>query len=299
MPYSSQSGQLRLFDPGCPTARMIRDGADIPCNDWPPPETGMSRPGFQYDRSPAVFGARRGLGPLIVAPDANILIDMHENLETVEELVGLNWGPLVADEWPTVPEAIRDLLGVWWWRDIRLWVDPDVLLRDARRGVMPANRAAARRRTVRAWEKDFWARGGFDIDLELRDELPEGLRCPSHPVHIGWFAAPVPGEPRWPKGPLDRRLVRSAFDAGCHVFLTEDKDVLRCHPTMLPRGMAVMRPQDLLTELDATDELEPIGSPSDPSPDMQALATFYKLMSPADALEYEQATGSEKPSADA
>lgn len=278
---------------------MIRDGADIPCTDWPPPATGMSRPGFQYDRSPAVFGARRGLGPLVVAPDANILIHMHENLETAEELVGLNWGPLVADEWLTVPDAIRDLLGVWWWRDIRFWVDPDVLLHDARGGAMPADRAAARRRTVRAWEKDFWARGGFDIDSELCCELPEGWGWLSHAEHTGSFAAPVLGEPRWPKGSLDRRLVRSAFDAGCHVFLTEDKDVLRCHPTLLPLGMAVMRPQDLLVELDGSDELEPIGSPFGPSPDMQALATFYELMSPADALKYERTTGSEDLSADA
>jgi hypothetical protein len=98
----------------------------------------------------------------------------------------------------------------------------------------------ARARSVKAWSEDFWIRGGFDVVLEEDDYRVEELPKP---------VAVAAGAPRWPNDKLDRRVAKSAFEAGCHVLLTEDGDVLKCHVTMHERGMAVLRPARLLEHL--------------------------------------------------
>lgn len=245
--------------------------------NWPPPVTGgLGRPGFRYEDVPDIFGQRRGCGPLIVNPDANILIAMHENLDAVEAHLGTLGGPYMAPPWASVAEALRDVLAVWWWRDLRIRVDETVAMTDNRpdRPLTPA-RAAARSRTVAAWNEDFWSRGGFDVIREDQDGRVEPLPAlddkPQTP-------------PRWPRGELDRRVVESALHSGCHVLLTEDRDVLRCHATMRKHGLAVLRPAELLTLLDEAGQLEPVRTAHDPMPDLQALASFYRLRSPEDAL---------------
>src|ERR1700710_2651308 len=79
-------GQLELFDGtqfGDPRAAyelvdmgliLVDDGAD-----WTAVATSAcGRFGFCRERVPAVFGGRRGIGPLIVMPDTNILISIRE-----------------------------------------------------------------------------------------------------------------------------------------------------------------------------------------------------------------------------
>lgn len=269
-------GQLSLF---------ATEGLQVELDwEWPTVETSFAgRPGFWFRRMLAVFGDRRGVGPLIICPDTNILIHLYENLDSVDVGVGLIAGPLIEDKWPTTVDAIRDLLGVWWWRDLRFWVDPALHMRDARKPIRP-DRRRAREIAVDELSQDFFERGGFDCIL------PEGIRAadPVCQVHLDTAPAPPetptpPDEPRWPTGELDRQLARGALSAGCHVFLTEDTDVLKCHPTLLARGMAVLRPADLLSALDAAGELEPVESPDGLLPDLSALSRFYSLRSPEEA----------------
>jgi hypothetical protein len=69
--------------------------------------------------------------PLLVCPDNNVLIDLYQNLEVVEDAIGLIAGPLPSDAWASPVDAVRDLMSLWWWRDVRFWVDPDLHLGDA------------------------------------------------------------------------------------------------------------------------------------------------------------------------
>lgn len=249
---------------------------------WPLVETSYTaRVGFWYRRTPAVFGHRRNVGPLIICPDTNVLISLYENLDVVEEAIGLIGGPLVADEWPRTADALRDLLGLWWWRDVRFWGDPSLHLSDARRAIR-ADRLRAREIALEQLAQDFFERGGFDC------VLPDNVRpvdpvCAMHPEQSAPIAPPPTIPARWPKAGLDRRLLQGALDSGCHVFLSEDRDVLKSHASLRVRGMAVLSPRQLLTELDAVGEFEPVRSVYGPAPDLSALARFYSLRAPGDA----------------
>jgi hypothetical protein len=255
--------QLALFEP---------QTLDVPPSwDWPLIETSCCRRiGFWWRRTPAVFGRRRGVGPLIICPDTNILISLYENLDAAEEGIGLIGGPLVASEWPTTVDALRDLVGVWWWRDIRFWVDRELHLGDGRAVIRP-DRFRAREIAIEQLSQDFFERGSWDRhppdDLQADDPV-----CVLHPDAAGSPCPAARPAPRWPSRSLDRGLVEAALNAGCHVFLTEDRDILKCHATLREHGLAVLRPSQALEALDAVGELEPVRSALDPAPDLSTLA---------------------------
>jgi hypothetical protein len=156
-------GQQRLFeasgDPDQAPEGTIYDGAVVLSEEvpgWPPIETSAcGRPGFWRERTPAVFGHRAGIGPLIVAPDTNILISLRQEIDEVEGGAGLIIGPQWSDRGRPV-DSLRDLLQLWWWRDVRFWVCP-LHLRDARKP-LSEERRAAREAAVRELERDFFER---------------------------------------------------------------------------------------------------------------------------------------------
>ena len=252
----------------------------VPLRSWPLVETGWSAClGFWYQRTAAVFGGRCGVGPLVICPDTNVLIMIYENLDVVEDAIGLVAPLPPVDGWPGAVEALRDLLALWWWRDVRFWVDPGVHLADARRPVR-ADRMRAREIAVRQFSRDFFERGSFDV--VLRDEGPVPVSgCPLHPDR-GIGPPRSPATPRWPRDELDRRLTKAAFGAGCHVLVTEDRDMLKSHDSLVTAGMSVMRPAELMVALESTGELEPVRSVHEPVPDLSALARFYSLRAPGE-----------------
>lgn len=249
--------------------------------EWPLVETsGSGRIGFWRRRTSAVFGRRRGVGPLIVCPDTNILITTYESLGAMEEGFGMIPQLPPGDEWPTTIDALRDLLALWWWRDVRFWVDGAVHLGDSRKPVRP-DRMRARQIAVRQFSRDFFERGSFD------SRHPEGVPpadpvCHVHPDRDVAPSTPVSAPIRWPRSELDRRVARAALDAGCQVLLTEDRDVLKSHPSLWSNGMAVMTPAQLMATLRDSGELEPIRSVNDPVPDLSTLARFYSLRAPGE-----------------
>lgn len=265
--------QLALFD-----ARKLAISLEW---EWPLLETSWcGRFGFWRRRTPELFGDRRGVGPLVISPDTNILISLYENLGAAEEAIGLGAGPLAASEWPTTVDALRDLVGLWWWRDVRFWVDRERLLGDARTGIR-ADRLRAREIAIEQLSQDFFERGGLECHLsdDVRAEDPV---CPVHPdASVRPWPVRTPA-PRWPSRRLDRALLRAALQAGCHVFMTEDRGILRSHLTLRAYGIAVLRPSEVLESLDATRELEPVSSAYGPVPDISALARFYSLRAPED-----------------
>lgn len=78
---------------------------------WPRVETSAcGRPGFWRPRTPAIFGRRAGVGPLLVFPDTAILISLHQELDengafTLRALWGDRERPV---------DALRDLVQLWW-----------------------------------------------------------------------------------------------------------------------------------------------------------------------------------------
>jgi hypothetical protein len=248
---------------------------------WPSIETSCSgRTGFWRERTPTVFGYRRGVGPLIVALDTAILISLRDELEAVEEGAGLVCGPLWSDLGsPT--DALRDLIQLWWWRDVRFWVC-DLHLADARKPLSPERRLA-RAAAVRELEQDFFERGGFETIL--RDDTGVIDRpCPAHavPRRLRSDKATTSADKRLPRGLRDRQLVCAAHDAGCHAFVTTDKGILRCSETLAALGLAILSPTQLLSAFDESGELDDSPNPmTAPAPDLAAISRLYAGFAPA------------------
>ena len=238
---------------------------------WPRVETSAcGRPGFWRPRTPAIFGARSGVGPLLAFPDTTILISLHQELE---EVGAFTLHALWSDRHDPV-DALRDLVQLWWYRDVRFWVSPTHLI-DAQ-NPMTLDREAARRAAVRELEHDFRERGGYE--LYLRDVSVEDQPCVLHsvPVRIATDRPTPSANPPLPERGQDKNLILEALDEGCHVFVTTDKKILRCRRYFMPLGLAILSPAQLLEELDASGELDDCDAPlNSPVPDLSALARFY------------------------
>lgn len=272
------SDQLALFDlpPGVRVrVGEIMDGFSVLVTrshpDWPRVETSAcGRPGFWRPRTPAIFGARSGVGPLLAFPDTTILISLHQELE---EVGAFTLHALWSDRNDPV-DALGDLVQLWWYRDVRFRVSPTHLI-DAQNPMTP-DREAARRAAFRELEQDFRERGGYE--LYLRDVLVEDQPCALHSVPVRLAIDPPMSstDPPLPKRGQDKNLVLEALDEGCHIFVTTDKKILRCHRYFMGLGLAILSPAQLLEELDASGELDDCASPlNSPVPDLSALARFY------------------------
>jgi hypothetical protein len=167
------------------------------------------------------------------------------------------------------------LIQLWWWRDVRFWVCP-VHLRDARKP-LSEDRRAAREAAMHELERDFLERGGFDSFVE------EGVRVEDQPCSIHAIPTSLLGRSsiridsqRWPRGLRDRDLVRGASEAGCHVFLTTDKGILRCRDSLSKHGLPILSPAQLIEALDESGELNDCSGPwTAPAPDISALSRLY------------------------
>lgn len=249
--------------------------------DWPDVMTDHTqRVGFWRRRTPDVFAVPHGVGPLLVMPDTNVLIDLHRNLDTVQGAAFLG-DPTATTDWTTPEDALRDLLAVWWWRDVRLctgvWH-----LEDGRKAA-PPHRAAALRTAVDVWAQDFKLRG------DHKTILPDGVRpreatCPVHPDRpiSASRSETDDGAARLPAARLDRTMVQRALDEGCHVFLTGDRKVLKLHPGLQRRGLSVLSPISMMRALRDSGELEPVAQ--DLAPDLAGLCAVYG-MRPEDDFE--------------
>lgn len=247
--------------------------------DWPDVTTDHTRRvGFWRRRTPEVFAVPHGIGPLLVMPDTNVLIDLHRNLDTVQGAAFLG-DPTAATDWTTSEHALRDLLAVWWWRDVRfhtgVWH-----LEDGRKAA-PPHRAAALRTAVDVWAQDFTLRG------DHKTILPDGVRpreatCPVHPDRpiIASRTETDDDAARLPAARLDRTMVQWALDEGCHVFLTGDKKLLKLHPGLQRRGLAMHSPISLMRALRDSGELAPVAQ--DLAPDLAGLCAVYGMRSEDD-----------------
>lgn len=169
-------------------------------------------------------------GPLVVALDSNIVIDLREHGATLlddDQIVGLDEGYL------------RDLSGLG--EVLNLW-----LVRDIRFIVTPRSLTDARRRTERFVNSQAPA-----IDA-IAEALAFQLEECGQPAPSAWGSRPLLGEETGLPIGADRDLVLEAQSMGAHVFLTRDKQVLIRAQLSGPR-LAIMSPAtlvDLLREQD-------------------------------------------------
>lgn len=169
-------------------------------------------------------------GPLVVALDSNVLIDVQQHGASM--LDDTPWPPPVPADatYARDLDGLADLLELWLIRDIRLVVTP--------RSLTDAKKLSERFLSQRRASVDALAE---TLAFQLGD-WSEG--APSH--------LPVPAlrgaETGLPAG-ADRELVLEAQAIGAHVFLTRDEQVL--HRTVLSGPpLRVVRPaqlRDLLT----------------------------------------------------
>jgi hypothetical protein len=268
---------MRFFDEEAfaGESRRVHDGAAIlegQAVGWPPIETShCGRVGFWRERTPVVFGVRMGVGPLVVMPDTNILIGIREQFDEVEGAMIVH--PLWSDRERLV-DALRDLVQLWWWRDLRFVVSPQHL--DDARKPLSLERRKAREDAVKELDRDFRERGGLESvvreDVQL-DDVPCALHCISSSSPEQRLQAMKHWD--WPRDELDRKLVKAAYGAGCHVFLTTDKGILKSHASLFQRGLAVLNPGQLLAGLDDSGELDETRGGHFLVPDLSTLSRLY------------------------
>jgi hypothetical protein len=273
--------ELRLFDDvPFATRPPARPRFDSPRREW---SGSLSHPQFEYERTRAVFGNRAGWGPLLIAPDTNLLIDLVDAFDSVESHFGIA-GPLPFGDRTDRVSALRDLFALWFHRDIR-WVISQHYLDDAKKPLSAARRAD-RRRVMEALGQDLADRGGIhrgshDWDLddhERADREQWDIEDERSRIAVDPFAAQAESMLTGHDG----LLVADALRNGCHVFLTEDRGVLARAQTLFGWGIAAVRPGELLDALDEGGELGPeAGAPGwAPAPDLSSLARFYAIEAP-------------------
>lgn len=213
------SHQLRLFEP--PAPRWLDRHHP---NSLSHPEDELEGGAYDYARAPELFLGRSGTGPLRVAWDTNVLIDYASLSPAVWEddsdaSSQSNHGRLSNEQ-----SALVDLMHIWMVRDIRIHVFARQL--DDFRTELSDDRLELRTRQV--------------------EQIQSALGCLGHGTDLerSWFPLEV-GCTGTPPG-MDTELIELSVNAGCHVFLTCDKGILRSRSGIGRYGVLILRPSDLL-----------------------------------------------------
>lgn len=223
----------------------------------------LGHPQFSYAACPTIFGARTGHGPLLVAPDTNVLIDLIDEFASVESHFGFGGSVDVSDCEPRIG-ALRRLFALWFFRDVR-WVVSDRYLDDSKKGVSD-DELRNRERVLETLSCDLWERGG------LGTSTSRGRRAREVEPYVVRAEHLLSGH--------DGLLVGDALRLGAHVFLTEDRRVLARRSVLAGWGLSVLRPVDLVGAVIEVGEMESDGSvwrTDQPAPDLLALTRFYEI----------------------
>lgn len=247
-----------------------------PASDW---RGALSHPQFEFSRARSVFGNREGWGPLLLAPDTNLLIHLVEAFDTIESHFGIA-GPTPKGDRDDPVQALRELFAHWFHRDIR-WAIFESYLTDSKKP-LSAKRVADRVRVRKALANDLSDRGGverapanwWDLTDDERENVERWIADDRASCHAAARFAPkaeslMPG--------YDGQRVAEALTTGCHVFLTEDRGILRHAHTLFGWGLALFRPGELLDALTQAGELDPVCTRYELAPDLLPLARFFAI----------------------
>ncbi|MEV5808706.1 hypothetical protein [Streptomyces parvulus] len=179
---------------------------------------------FEYASAPQIFLQRTGRGPLHMAWDTNVLIDylkFGKALWNDEELDIED--PKYADQVYAIGNILDPYYCFW---DIRVHLF-DEILNDAKR------KLSIERQSQREWAIDRFARALMFAEWSEEEETPEpdnGFAQDSlfhvEPVEPSEGSAHQRLTDALPNG-HDRILVNEAIERGMHVFLTQDRGILK------------------------------------------------------------------------
>ena len=168
--------------------------------------------GFCYETSAYLFSGEEGCGPLLVALDTNIVIDLQEHGETITN----GDRPLdVDDDYADDLECLGAIIDLWMMRDIRFLSLPRAD-DDSKRDPGPS-RARRRNRSITQLHH------ALTFQIQDWDRLANRWEC-SDQDQLSLFTQHDPLE-SFPIG-ADRDLVAEALAVRAHVFLTRDARVL-------------------------------------------------------------------------
>lgn len=176
-------------------------------------------------------------GPLVVALDSNVLIDLQQHGLALMNDEDLPPAVMADRKYAADLEALGRLVDLWLMRDIRLVVTPRS--RNDARGALEGDRLVARLSAVDALAES--------LAFQTQDWYSPPSSAPREPGHPELSGMPAL-EVDLPEGG-DRDLVIEAAKVGAHAFLTRDGRVLRRAKV---DGLAALRPSELMARIDET-----------------------------------------------
>jgi hypothetical protein len=226
----------------------------------------VAGPHFMYEEAPHLFLGRRGMGPLEVVWDTNVLLDYLEHGGALWE------GVLQLDDedYAAELEALGLIINLWMRRDIRF----RVLLRSIHDA----------KRTLSTQRQHLRARAIDELAAALTlDAWPE-LGAPRETEQAAHIALPRSAAERLlerlPSG-ADRDLVIEALGLGAHVFLTRDRGLLTRASDLQRLGLLIASPLDLLEQLAECGALLAVLRPETvywPLPDLQRTSHLIQAL---------------------
>ncbi len=220
-------------------------------------------PLFAYSDGPDLFCGRRGVGPLLVALDTNLLIDYFTHGRAIWELS--DFPAEIDPKFAAELDALRVILALWVARDVRLSVLPRTLS-DSKKKTLAFDRVQQRRRAFDSFVLATTLVANCDEGVPEDVGNDSLLRLPDHLAREALSAIPAGN---------DRVLVKEALAAGVHVFLTRDDDVLACRDLLRRHGLLLASPSDLIEDLAAAGALQCFVEPRAlywPAPDQYRVA---------------------------
>jgi hypothetical protein len=192
--------------------------------------------GFDYARIPLLFLERRGIGPLLVGWDTNILIDWAQYGKQLMLGEDAHLGG-VGSAYEEELIALGAFMQFWLTRDIRIRVFA-IQKSDSR---TPLTRIRT------------------ELRLKQLDDITAALE------HVSWeveddpdTAGSVAAQENWIEDSMDRKVVDAAVRGGCHLLMSRDRKLLSYGPAAKAHGIVLAPPSEVLDQLVIAGEL-PLG----------------------------------------
>lgn len=197
--------------------------------------------GFYYAYMPQLFSGEQGHGPLLLAWDSNILIDLQDH---GSRLINGEGTGVTEPKYAAELDALGRLLDLWLLRDIRFVLSPRASS-DAKAKVdSPHVRRKREAIDSLAEALTFQVEDWGEEHLRFEDLDPTALAFALPDLDVDRLTS------RFPAG-ADRDLINEAVRAGLHVFLTRDQRVWKARTTLAGVPLKVMKPTELMAFLDA------------------------------------------------
>ncbi|MCL7367400.1 hypothetical protein [Streptomyces ardesiacus] len=226
---------------------------------------------FEYASAPQIFLQRAGSGPLHMAWDTNVLVDYLQFGKALwnDAELGIE-DPKYADQVYAIGNILDPYYCFW---DIRIHLF-DEILNDAKRELSierQSRREHALNRFARALMFAEWS--------EEEDEQDYGdSSFAQEPLFHVEAAVPSSGARQrlvdaLPNG-HDRILVNEAIERGMHVFLTQDRGILRTAPLARSVGLLIVSPCDFIQLFDEAG----ISALNFPMPDLARISKVIEAL---------------------